>query len=116
MPHVNRHPLAISDEEEAAIQAGIAADPDNPELTDEQLSNLRPAQEALPPELYAALAKRKPGQRGPGQRPPKVSLTLRLDPAVVEAFKATGPGWQTRMNDVLAQGAPKKELSPCATT
>lgn len=37
-------------------------------------------------------------------RPPsgKVRVTLLIDPAVVAKFKATGPGWQARMNDVLA--------------
>ena len=32
---------------------------------------------------------------------PKVALTVRYDAEVVEAFKATGKGWQTRMNDAL---------------
>jgi uncharacterized protein (DUF4415 family) len=31
----------------------------------------------------------------------KVPLKLRLDPDVVEAFRATGPGWQTKINAVL---------------
>lgn len=37
-------------------------------------------------------------------RPPsgKARVTLLIDPAVVAKFKATGPGWQARMNDVLA--------------
>jgi uncharacterized protein (DUF4415 family) len=37
-------------------------------------------------------------------RPPsgKILVTLRLDPAVVAAFKAGGPGWQSRINDTLA--------------
>ncbi len=38
-------------------------------------------------------------------RPPKsdrkVSVTLRLDRDIVERFKATGPGWQTRINSAL---------------
>jgi uncharacterized protein (DUF4415 family) len=40
---------------------------------------------------------RKPG------RPPsgKVRVTMLLDPAVIAKFKATGPGWQQRINDVL---------------
>ncbi len=43
-------------------------------------------------------------------RPPigeksKRQLTLRLDPDVIDAFKATGPGWQGRMNDALAAAA-----------
>ncbi len=32
---------------------------------------------------------------------PKVPVSLRLDREVIEKFKATGPGWQTRMNEVL---------------
>jgi uncharacterized protein (DUF4415 family) len=31
----------------------------------------------------------------------KVALTVRYDADVVEAFKATGKGWQTRMNAAL---------------
>ncbi len=31
----------------------------------------------------------------------KEQITLRLDPAVIDGFKATGPGWQGRMNEVL---------------
>ncbi|GGL66478.1 BrnA antitoxin family protein [Wenxinia marina] len=42
------------------------------------------------------------GTRGRPRAPnPKVQTTLRLDPDVVERFKADGPGWQTRMNDAL---------------
>ena len=36
---------------------------------------------------------------------PKVSTTLRLDPEVLDAFKAEGPGWQTRMNAALRKAA-----------
>lgn len=32
---------------------------------------------------------------------PKLALTIRYDAEVVEAFKATGKGWQTRMNAAL---------------
>ena len=31
----------------------------------------------------------------------KLSLTIRYDSDIVETFKATGKGWQTRMNDAL---------------
>ena len=31
----------------------------------------------------------------------KQALTVRYDVDVIEAFKATGPGWQTRMNAAL---------------
>ena len=55
-----------TDAEEAAIQRGIAADPDSPELTDEFFANNRPASEVLPPEMYAELI--QPAQRGLGKQ------------------------------------------------
>lgn len=35
----------------------------------------------------------------------KKLLTLRLDPGVIEHFKSTGEGWQTRMNEALRKAA-----------
>lgn len=101
----NRRPdlVPISDGEEARIQAGIANDPDNTELTDEQLAQMRPFQEVLP-ELRAALLR---GRGRPKAEVTKVPVKLRLDPDVVEAFKATGAGWQTRMNDALRSAVRK---------
>jgi uncharacterized protein (DUF4415 family) len=52
-------------------------DDDNPEWTDEELARARPAREVLPPELYAALTKPMPGQRGPAEKPPKTSKSTR---------------------------------------
>lgn len=46
-------------------------------------------------------------RRGRG-RPPnenrKRQVTLRLPPAVIEGYQASGPGWQVRMGEVLAAG------------
>ncbi|HEX8166761.1 MAG TPA: BrnA antitoxin family protein [Beijerinckiaceae bacterium] len=114
MPRARQPIVDISDEEEARIQAGIAKDPDNPELTDEQLTRLRPASEVLPPALYAALTKRPRGR--PKAEKTKVEVKLRLDPEIVEAFKAQGPGWQTRMNQVLRRSiSPSRRRSASAT-
>lgn len=41
----------------------------------------------------------RPGR--PKLKNPKQQVTLRLDQAVVERFRATGAGWQTRINDAL---------------
>ena len=41
-------------------------------------------------------------------RPPgssKQLVSLRLDKAVLDAFRATGPGWQSRMNLALRKAA-----------
>jgi uncharacterized protein (DUF4415 family) len=36
-------------------------------------------------------------------RPPsgKVKVSILIDPAIIAAFKADGPGWQNRVNDIL---------------
>jgi uncharacterized protein (DUF4415 family) len=36
---------------------------------------------------------------------PKQALKLRIDADVIEHFRATGPGWQTRINDALRRAA-----------
>ena len=35
----------------------------------------------------------------------KQHVSLRLDPDVLESFKSAGPGWQSRINDVLRKAA-----------
>lgn len=53
------------------------------------------------PEWQAVFVK-VPVRRGrPPLDEPKISTTIRLDADVVSAFRAEGPGWQTRINDVL---------------
>jgi uncharacterized protein (DUF4415 family) len=94
-----RKPRALTDAEEARIQAGIAADPDNPEWTAREFAMAKPFAEALP-----ALAKSRRG-RGPQKKPTKVAVSLRLSREVVERFKAGGPGWQTRMDKALKKAA-----------
>ena len=83
-------------------------DDENPEWTEDDFKRARPASEVLPPELYARLTARRPGQRGAQKAPTKVAVTLRLDPDVVAAFKADGPGWQTRINQALKKVVARK--------
>lgn len=70
------------------------------ELTRDDMREFRPLGEVLP-ELGAVIAKRKPGSRGPQKAPTKIAVTLRLDGTVIEFFRATGKGWQSRINDAL---------------
>lgn len=37
----------------------------------------------------------------------KIAISIRLDPDIVSAWKATGPGWQTRMNKTLRHAMPR---------
>lgn len=41
------------------------------------------------------------GEKSPVKAVPKVPVTIRLDADVVEHWKATGKGWQTRLNAAL---------------
>jgi uncharacterized protein (DUF4415 family) len=50
-----------------------------------------------------ALLQKRQGQRGPQHAPTKLPVTVRYNPEVVAYFKATGAGWQTRMNDALCE-------------
>ena len=87
----------LTDEEEARIQAGIAADPDNPEWTAEDFAKARPFAEAFP-ELAASI-KRARGR--PRVQEPKQAVTLRLSPSTISRFKAKGGGWRARMAKAL---------------
>ena len=88
-------------EENVTINAGIAADPDSPELDDKWFAGAQPAAKVLDAELYASLVamKRPPGR--PCAEQTKVFTGIRLDADVVASFKASGKGWQTRMNEAL---------------
>ncbi len=62
------------------------------------------------PELDAKfVASMKPSARtrGPQKNPTKRLVSLRLDPDIVDRFRATGPGWQARINETLREHLPK---------
>lgn len=67
-------------------------------LTAEDMARFRPASQALPLDLQETLGMRR---RGPQKAPTKVSTTIRLDADLLEALKATGEGWQTRVNALV---------------
>ena len=56
----------------------------------------------------ALAAKRKPGQRGPQVAPTKTLVSVRYSPEVLAYFKASGAGWQTRMDEALKQWIAKQ--------
>lgn len=77
----------------------IDADGEVRELTAEDMAKFRPAAETLPPSLIKKL-----GVRGrPKATVTKERITIRLSRGVVETFRATGEGWQTRMDEVLQE-------------
>jgi len=77
-------------------------DPDNPPLTDALLGRMRPAYQVRP-ELVAAHLRRGPGR--PKSERPKQQVTLRIDRDVLDRFRASGEGWQSRINQALRKAA-----------
>ena len=69
---------------------------DNPEWTRKDFAKARPFSEALP-DLAASIRK----GRGPNKAPTKKLVSLRLSGQVLEAYKAKGPGWQSRIDEDL---------------
>ena len=68
------------------------------ELSEADLRRFKPAREVLPASLQKTLGMK---QRGPQKTPTKQMTTIRLSPEVMSAFKATGAGWQTRIDGAL---------------
>jgi len=58
------------------------------------------------PEWADAIAKAEVRRGRPPLDNPKVSTTIRLDADVLEKFRATGPGWQSRINEILKAAKP----------
>lgn len=69
--------------EDAQITAAALIDTDNLPLTNEELQQFR---------------RTRGRPHGSGK---KEQVTLRIDTEILEQFKATGNGWQTRINDAL---------------
>ena len=86
----------IKAKREVKYTAADLADVASPPLTEEGLSRLRPAREVVPDVLK--LVRRF---RGRQKTPTKRLISLRLDPDVIEHFRARGPGWQARINSTL---------------
>jgi uncharacterized protein (DUF4415 family) len=81
-----------TDEEDARIRAGIAADPDTHEVSDAEF----------------ALMRRRPGR--PAAAVVRPMLSIRVDPDIAAALRASGKGWQTRVNALLRQAVEQGKI------
>lgn len=90
MSKVSKRPAVVmpTERENKLIVAAAKADPDAQPLTAKQLKAMVPLR---------ALRGR------PKSANPKQLVSVRYSPEVLEYFKATGEGWQTRMDGVLRQ-------------
>lgn len=77
-------------------------DDENPEWTAQDIARARPAAEVLPELFGAVVAQEMLKPRGrPRADVVKDRITIRLSSEVTAAFRATGAGWQTRMDAAL---------------
>lgn len=84
-----------STEEDVAITVDAMADPDTKPYTDEEWEAAKPTMRL--------------GGKSLGGRPKSLEkmepVTLRLKPSVAAYWRATGKGWQTRLQQVIEQYA-----------
>ncbi|NMM06020.1 BrnA antitoxin family protein [Polaromonas sp.] len=85
MPKLKSGTILPTLAEDAAITAAALADPDAMPFTDAEWEQVKPLV-------------RRGRPLGSGS---KTQITLRLDVEVIQKFKASGDGWQTRINDAL---------------
>jgi len=78
------------------------ADHDNPEWTKADFAKAKRPEAVLPADVLAAFRRTT---RDAQKAPTKASLSIRLSPEGVAHYKATGPGWQTRIDEDLKKAA-----------
>jgi len=89
--------------EDRVINKGIASDPDTMELDDAWFAKAKPAAQVMGAATVEALKRRRGRPAGSVAAQTKERVNLRLDPDVLAALRATGRGWQTRVNDLLRE-------------
>ena len=78
---------------------------DAPEATEEWFAKALPAKDVLSGLLGESAAKEmlKPKRGRPPSAAPKEHVNIRLDADIVQSFRRTGDGWQTRLNNALRE-------------
>jgi len=87
MPKLKPTHISVMDTEDAAITAAAMSDPDAMPFTDAQWAAVKPNVRTGRPKAEVT----------------KERITIRLSRDVVTQFRATGVGWQTRMDAALRQ-------------
>ena len=88
MPRLKPGTIVPTPEEDTVITSAALSDPDVTPLTDEEWETVKPQVRI---------------GRPPSVKPLKVPTTIRFDADVLAALKATGKGWQTRVNEAMRE-------------
>lgn len=85
---------------------------ENPEWTDETFAHARRAREVLPELIGKRAAAKLLRSRGrPKTGNARIAISIRLPRETLTRWKETGPGWQTRMADVLTRALDRPSRS-----
>jgi uncharacterized protein (DUF4415 family) len=87
MPKLKPNHILVTDEEDAAITSAAMSDPDAKPFTDAEWDAIKPLVRIGRPKAEVT----------------KERITIRLSRDVVTQFRATGEGWQTRIDSALRQ-------------
>ena len=79
-------------------------DDDNPEWTREDFARAERGDDS-PPHIRAAFPKTQAKARGRPAGSAKQLVSLRIDRDTIARCRASGPGWQSRINEVLRKAA-----------
>lgn len=96
MPKLKPTHVPVSDTEDVAITAAAMSDPDALPFTDAQWEAVKPVERTRRPKAEVT----------------KERITIRLSHDVVTKFRATGQGWQTRMDSALRQYIAEHPIEP----
>ena len=97
---------AIAQAPESVHDSDCAYDPSDPEAVERFWARATVSRSLL------ELREMRPAHRqarGPQKIPPKVSTTIRFDADVLAALKATGKGWQSRVNQAVREWLSKAD-------
>lgn len=103
MAEMSRAEIAARDAARGYTDEDFEDVSDNPPLTPEELAEMRPLEEAMP-ELHDALVR----HRGRQKAPVKEKVSIRLSPEVLAHYRASGPGWQARIDQDLRARLPRR--------
>lgn len=95
MPKLKPGHISPTPEEDAAITAAAMADPESGLLTDEEWEAAKPRARVGRPRALAH----------------KQVVTIRLDADLLQAIKGSGPGWQTRINELLRRSVLREKAA-----
>lgn len=96
MPKLKPTHFSVTDAEDAAITAAALTDPDALPYTEAQWDAIKPQLRTGRPKAEVT----------------KERITIRLSRDVVMQFRATGDGWQTRMDSALRQYIAEHPITP----